>query len=156
VANTCVYGCERITAGPVNDPVRLMAQLSIPLSMAAVFRKSKVDWGKYSDKVEGAYDSSIAYSLLRGRGTVIYVPERLTEYRVHGGGASAELHVHTTEGLAHVHGLILEDLAYRSIANEIRRAYRGLEWHFVKRSLAKFDLLSTVKHCVRFVRHGVV
>ena len=30
-----------------SDPVRLMVRLSIPLAMAAVFRKSKVDWSMY-------------------------------------------------------------------------------------------------------------
>lgn len=155
-ANTREYGREGLAAGPVGDPIKLMARLSIPLAMAAVFRKSKVDWNMYSQEVEGAYDSYIAYSLLRSHGKVIYVPEQLTEYRAHRGGASAQFHRHTTEGLAYVHGLILEDPAYKSIANEIRSKYRGLEKHLVKLSLAKCDIPSTVKHCVRLVRHGMI
>jgi glycosyltransferase involved in cell wall biosynthesis len=155
-ANTRAYGREGLAAGLVDDPVRLMVRLSIPLAMASVFRKSKVDWSEYTKKVEGAYDSYIAYSLLRGHGNVIYVPERLTEYRTHGGGASAEFHRHTTEGLAYVHGLILEDPAYKCVANEIRGTYRGLERHLVKLSLAKCDIPSTVKHGVRLLRHGLI
>ena len=155
-ANTRAYGRASLAAGPVGDPARLMARLSIPLAMAAVFRKSMVDWSRYTGKVEGAYDSYIAYSLLRSHGKVIYVPERLTEYRTHGGGASAEFHRHTTEGLAYVHGLILDDPAYKCIANDIRGTYRGLERHLMKLSLAKFDIPSTVKHCVRLARHGLI
>jgi glycosyltransferase involved in cell wall biosynthesis len=154
-ANAREYGREGLAAGLVDDPVRLMVRLSIPLAMAAVFRKSKADWGMYSRRVEGAYDSYIAYSLLRGHGKVIYVPERLTEYRVHGGGASAEFHLHTTEGLAHVHGLMLQDPAFKCIAKEIQRKYVGLERHLVKLSLVRFDIPSTVRHCARLARHGL-
>jgi hypothetical protein len=124
--------------------------------MAAVFRKSEVNWNLYSKRVEGAYDSYIAYSLLRGEGKVIYIPERLTEYRDHLGGANAEFHLDTTEGLAYVHGLILDDPAFASVAPEIRRTYLGLEKHLTKLSLLKFDIPSTVKHCARLVRHGIV
>jgi glycosyltransferase involved in cell wall biosynthesis len=154
-ANTREYGREGLAAGPVDVPIRLMVRLSIPLAMAAVFRKSKVNWGMYSRKVEGAYDSYIAYSLLRGHGKVIYVPERLTEYRVHGGGASAEFHLNTTEGLAYVHGLVLQDPAFKSIAKEIRSKYLGLEKHLVKLSLVRRDIPSTVRHGARLVRHGL-
>ncbi len=154
--NTRAYGREDLAAGCVDQPKKLLARLSIPIAMAAVFRKSQVDWKLYSKSMEGAYDSYIAYSLLRGEGKVVYVPERLTEYRVHCGAASAEFHLDTTEGLAYVHGLILEDPAFASIANEIRSTYLGLEKHLTKLSLLKFDIPSTVKHCARLVRHGIV
>jgi glycosyltransferase involved in cell wall biosynthesis len=154
--NTRVYGRESLAAGLVDQPRKLLARLSIPLAMAAVFRKSKVDWNSYSKRVDGAYDTYIAYSLLRGGGKVVYVPERLTEYRVHRGGASAEFHSDTTEGLAYVHGLILEDPAFASISKEIRRTYLGLEKHLTKLSLLRCDIRSTVKHCARLVRHGIV
>jgi glycosyltransferase involved in cell wall biosynthesis len=154
--NTRVYGRESLAAGLVDQPRKLLARLSIPLAMAAVFRKSKVDWNSYSKRVDGAYDTYIAYSLLRGGGKVVYVPERLSEYRVHRGGASAEFHSDTTEGLAYVHGLILEDPAFASISKEIRRTYLGLEKHLTKLSLLRCDIPSTVKHCARLVRHGIV
>jgi hypothetical protein len=154
--NTSAYGREGLASGCVDQPKKLLARLSIPIAMAAVFRKSKVDWNLYSKEVEGAYDSYIAYSLLRGEGKVVYVPERLTEYRVHLGAASAEFHLDTTEGLAYVHGLILEDPAFASIAKEIRRKYLGLEKHLTKLSLLRFDIPSTVKHCARLVRPGTV
>lgn len=155
-ANTRAYGRENLVAGRVDQPRELLARLSIPMAMAAVFRKSKVDWNSYSKRVEGAYDSYIAYSLLRGEGKVVYIPERLTEYRVHRGAASAEFHLDTTEGLAYVHGLILEDPAFAPIAKEIRRTYLGLEKHLTKLSLLRLDIPSTVKHSARLVRHGIV
>jgi glycosyltransferase involved in cell wall biosynthesis len=154
--NTRAYGREALAAGRVDQPKKLMARLTVPVAMAAAFRKSKVDWELYSKRVQGAYDSYIAYSLLRGEGRVIYVPERLTEYRVHLGAASAEFHLDTTEGLAYVHGLILEDPAFASIAKEIRRTYLGLEKHLTKLSLLRFDIPSAVKHCTRLVRYGIV
>lgn len=153
--NTRTYGRDGLAAGRVDQPRKLLARLSIPLAMAAVFRKSKVDWNRYSKKVEGAYDSYIAYSLLCGEGKVVYVPERLTEYRTHTGGASSEFHLKTTEGLAHVHGLILKDPAFASIANEIRRTCLGLEKHLTKLCLLKFDIPSAVIHGARAARCGL-
>ncbi len=155
-ANTREYGRDALTAGEVACPVRLMARLSIPMAMAAVFRRSKVGWDSYSEKVEGAYDSYIAYSLLRNEGKVIYIPRRLTEYRTHRGGASAEFHRCTTEGLAYVYGEILKDQAFRCIAGEIRQKYIGLEKHLVKLCLAEHDFRSTMTHCARLIYSGLL
>lgn len=154
-ANTSTYGRKGLAAGMIADPVRLMAQLSVPLAMAAVFRKSEVDWNGYSRQVEGAYDSYIAYSLIRGSRKIIYLPERLTEYRTHTGGASAEFHRHTTEGLAHVHRLMLHDPAYRSIRSEVCHKYLNLERHLVKLSLSDFNMVRTVSHIAQIVRYKV-
>ncbi len=150
-ANTREYGRDVLTAGKVDCPARLMVRLSVPMAMAAVFRRSKVDWDNYSEKVEGAYDSYIAYSLLRNKGKVIYIPRRLTEYRTHSGAASAEFHRDTTEGLAHVYGLILKDPTYRIVAEEIRKKYIAFERHLVKLSLAEQDFRSTMAHCARLI-----
>lgn len=150
-ANTREYGRDRLSGGRVANPTELMVRLSIPLAMAAVFRKSSVDWKRYSKKVEGAYDSFIAYSLLRSHGKVIYVPERLTEYRTHAGGASAEFHRHTTEGLAYVHGLMLKDSAFESVAKEIRAKYIGFERHLIRLSLVQRDFQGLLAHCVRLI-----
>lgn len=154
-ANTSTYGRKGLAAGMIADPVRLMVQLSVPLAMAAVFRKSGVHWDGYSHQVEGAYDSYIAYSLIRGGRKIIYLPERLTEYRTHTGGASAEFHRHTTEGLAHVHRLMLHDPAYRSIQSEVCHKYLNLERHLVKLSFSDFNMVRTVSHIAQIVRYKV-
>jgi len=154
-ANTREYGREGLAAGSVDQPVKLMVRLAVPLAMAAVFRKSTVDWKRYSKKVEGAYDSYSAYSLLQGSGKVVYVPERLTEYRTHVKGASAAFHFQTTEGLAYVHGLILQDPAFKIISREIRAKYLGLERHLAKLSLVRLDIPSTVRHCARLARQRI-
>jgi hypothetical protein len=154
-ANTREYGRDALAAGKIDCPARLMVRLSIPMAMAAVFRRSKVEWDNYSNRVEGAYDSYIAYSLLRNKGKVIYIPQRLTEYRTHVGGASAEFHRKTTEGLAYVYGLILKDPAFKFIAGEIRKKYFGFEKHLVKLSLAEWDLRSTMAHCARLIHSGI-
>lgn len=152
-ANTCAYGRKGLAAGMVTDPVRLMTQLSIPLAMAGVFRKSGVDWGGYSQQVEGAYDSYIAYSLIRSGRKIIYIPDRLTEYRAHAGGASAEFHRHTTEGLAHVYRLMLHDPGFRSVRSDVCDKYLDLEKHLVKLNLSEFNILRAARHCAEFARH---
>lgn len=154
-ANTREYGRDALAAGKIDCPARLMVRLSIPMAMAAVFRRSKVDWHNYSNKVEGAYDSYIAYSLLRNKGKVIYIPQRLTEYRTHSGAASAKFHRNTTEGIAYVYGLILKDPAFKFIAEEIREKYIGFEKHLVKLSLAEQDFRSAMAHCARLIYSGM-
>ena len=155
-ANTREYGRDVLTAGKVDCPARLMVRLSIPMAMAAVFRRSKVDWDHYSDKVEGAYDSYIAYSLLRNEGKTIYIPQRLTEYRIHSGGASAEFHRNTTEGLAHVYSLILKDPGFKFLAEDLRKKYIAFEKHLVKLSLDEQDFRSTMVHCARLIYAGIL
>lgn len=154
-ANTRNYGRGDLPAGPVSDPAPLMARLSIPLAMAAVFRRSSVDWSLYSQEVEGAYDSYIAYSLLRNNGKVIYIAERLTEYRTHERAASVEFHRLTTEGLAYVHGLMLNDPSFRSIRSEIRNKYLNLEKHLLKSSLSTFDAASFIRHAAQIMRYAI-
>lgn len=155
-ANTRDYGRAALPSGSVPRPAELMARLSVPLAMAAVFRKSSVDWRLYSEKVQGAYDSFIAYSLLRAGGAVLYIPQRLTEYRVHSAGASAQFHRATTEGLAYVHSLMLRDPAFRAIAQPIRKKYLGMEKHLVKLSLLHADIPAALAHAARMARAAVL
>jgi glycosyltransferase involved in cell wall biosynthesis len=56
---------------------------TIPMVMAAVFRKSIREGAEFSPQVGGSYDYWLAYLAVRGGAAVYYVPRRLTRYRIH-------------------------------------------------------------------------
>jgi len=151
--NSSRWGRDTLGAGVVSNCPELLARNSIPLAMAAVFRRSAVDWNQYSSNVGGTYDYFLSYCLLRNGGKVVYVPERLTEYRVHGGSASAEFNTANTKASAYVNGLILRDPKFISIRGDIRARCVGLEKHLVAAFLRKFELLPAMRHCYRWARY---
>ncbi|HEY7375560.1 MAG TPA: glycosyltransferase [Polyangia bacterium] len=57
---------------------------AVPAAMAAVFRKSAIDWTDFPAEVGTYYDIWLAYQAARGGAGAHYEPRRLTRYRVHG------------------------------------------------------------------------
>ena len=55
----------------------------VPAAMAALFRKSAIDWTDFPDGVGTFYDLWIAYLSARTGAKGYYEPRRLTRYRVH-------------------------------------------------------------------------
>lgn len=151
---TRTYCRDVLAPGHIKEPVRLIAHNSIPLAMASVFRKSAVDWTLYSRNVGGAYDYFLSYCLLRSGGEVFYVPERLTEYRVHDGSASAKFKLTHCLGSAYVNGLILRDPRFASISLEIRPKCVSLERHLARLCFRQRKFISAMKHLTSSVRYG--
>lgn len=151
--STRTYCRDTLPAGYVKEPARLIARNSIPLAMASVFRKSAVDWSFYSPNIEGAYDYFISFCLLRSGGAVIYIPERLTEYRIHGGSASAKFGLTNNLGVAYVHGLILRDNRFASIADVMRSKCIGMEIRLVRVYARQMKLVSAIKHIAKAMQY---
>ena len=86
---TTKFGRHLLNYGLVKQPQFLISHKSIPLASSAVFRKSAIDWSTYSDKVGGAYDLFLSSCLVSSGMNVFYVPERLTEYRIHSGSGTS-------------------------------------------------------------------
>jgi glycosyltransferase involved in cell wall biosynthesis len=57
---------------------------AVPAAMAAVFRKSAIDWNDFPAEVGTYYDIWLAYQAARNGAGAFYDPRRLTRYRVHG------------------------------------------------------------------------
>jgi hypothetical protein len=57
---------------------------SLPAAMAALFRKSAIDWDDFPVEVGTYYDLWLAYQASRAGAGAYYEPRRLTRYRVHG------------------------------------------------------------------------
>ena len=83
----------------------------------------------------------------------MYFPERLTEYRVHGGSATAKFQLKNSLGAAYVHGLIFRDEHFASIVDDMRPKCIGIEAHLVKLYARKLKLIPAIKHIVKAVRY---
>ncbi len=135
--NTQRWGRNGLKPGIQLEPATLLATNSIPLAMGSVFRKSAVDWNMFSDKVAGAYDGFLAYCLVRSGGAVAYIPERLTEYRVHTGSASENLHLSNVMAAAYISETMMRDPKMQSIAPKIRSKFIRLQRHLFKIQLRR-------------------
>lgn len=152
---TRVFGRDVLAAGYVEEPQRLLIKNSISLAMASVFRKSAVDWSLYSPEIRGAYDYFLSYCLLRSGKKVVYVPERLTEYRVHTGSSSANSHLSNSLGRAYINGLILRDPHFAAIRSHIRDdCFRG-EIHVGGQYIRSGNPIPALKHFSKAVRYQI-
>jgi glycosyltransferase involved in cell wall biosynthesis len=143
------YGRNSLQPGYVKETLGLLANYSIPLAMASVFRKSAIDWSLFSKRVGGQYDYFLSYSLLRSGGAIVYVPERLTEYRAHSGSATAKFHISNLLAGTYVNRVILSDPRFLPIAPIIRANLVGLERQLAKQYLRNFHLPLAVAHLAR-------
>jgi glycosyltransferase involved in cell wall biosynthesis len=82
--NSAFYHRTLLHEGPLHDwESTAVIDQSVPLAMAAVFRKDTVDWDLVVFDVGGAYDFWIACLLASSRKPAYYVNQRLSRYRVH-------------------------------------------------------------------------
>ena len=149
------YGRDQLPPGTVSEPLKLLARNTTPLAMASVFRKSAVEWSRYSGKIHGSYDYFLSYCLLRSGGRVVFIPERLTEYRVHGTNASAEFSLANLSGTSYVNSLVLRDPRFAPIASEIRSRSAGVERKLTWLYFQRMRLLSAGFHFANFIKYSV-
>jgi len=84
--NTRLWNRHTLAAGRVADLVRVaVVDGAVPSAMAAVFRRSLIDWADFPAEVGTFYDVWLNYLAARTGAPGYYCPERLTRYRVHGG-----------------------------------------------------------------------
>jgi glycosyltransferase involved in cell wall biosynthesis len=100
----------------------------VPAAMAALFRKSAIDWTDFPDGVGTFYDLWITYLSARTGARAYYEPRRLTRYRVHNesetrswGSSQGRLRaLRQSEFVLHRY---LEDQALRQFRSFIERQY---------------------------------
>lgn len=83
------FGRDRLPGGPVADfPSAALLDHAVPVG-ATLFRAARVLPAMLDERAAGAIDSWLLYQLIRAGGDrAVYVPRRLMNYRVHGGGMS--------------------------------------------------------------------
>lgn len=95
---------------------------SIPLSMAAVMRRTAVDWNGVPNLPSG-YDLWLMYMISREGQAAYYVPERLTRYRVHSNSETTQGRMRGDQGYLMCCEQMLKDERLTEIWPELRREY---------------------------------
>lgn len=117
---TTKFGRDLLHYGLVAQPKLLVANKSIPLASSAVFRKSAIDWSAYSEKVGGAYDFFLSSCLVSSGMDVFYVPDRLTEYRIHSGSGTSTRRLQNSLETLFVSEKIYMNPYFQDIASDYR------------------------------------
>lgn len=83
--NTRRWRRDRLQAGTLRPFTEAaIVWQAVPAAMAALFRKSAIDWADFPAEVGTYYDIWLAYQAARTGAGAHYEPRRLTRYRVHG------------------------------------------------------------------------
>jgi glycosyltransferase involved in cell wall biosynthesis len=83
--NTRFWHRDALPAGVLRPFLELaLVTRVLPAAMAAVFRKSAIDWTDFPAEVGTYYDAWITYLAARTGAGAFYDPRRLTRYRIHG------------------------------------------------------------------------
>jgi glycosyltransferase involved in cell wall biosynthesis len=84
-AHSETWGRSRLSKGVIRPFFEAaIVRQSVPAAMAALFRKSAIDWNDFPAQVGTYYDVWLAYLAARTGAGAYYEPRRLTRYRVHG------------------------------------------------------------------------
>jgi hypothetical protein len=83
-ANTRRWHRDRLPRGTIRPFLQAAMVLRVvPAAMAALFRKSAIEWNDFPPEVGTFYDGWLAYLSARTGAAAHYEPRRLTRYRVH-------------------------------------------------------------------------
>lgn len=151
--NSSWFMRDRLESGLIDNPLNLLAHNSIPLAMASVFRKSAVNWSLYSERVGGAYDYFLTYCLLKSKGKITYVNERLTEYRVHDRSASSTRSLKNALERFYVNDTILRDSEFATVSPQIRKNCLLLQRRLASLFLRQYQIVAACKHLLRALRY---
>lgn len=116
VKNTALYHREHLLTGKIADPSPLvLLHNSVPMAMAAVFRKAAVDWGRLTPEVRGAYDFWLSCLLAHTGRPFYYTNRRLSRYRLHGEMETARQAADKNENMAFIYDTLLRENFFPSL-----------------------------------------
>jgi len=128
-ANTRLWRRDRLARGVLRPFMEaVVIWQAVPAAMAAVFRKSAIDWDDFPVEVGTYYDLWLAYQAARSGAGAFYDPRRLTRYRVH---AQSETQSWTSDAgrikamrqAEFVFRRYLDDPGFRDLRGVIEREY---------------------------------
>ncbi len=83
--NTRLWRRDVLPTGRVENLLEAaVVDRAVPAAMAAVFRRSAIDWDDFPDEIGTFYDAWLPYLAARTGAAGYYDRRRLTRYRVHG------------------------------------------------------------------------
>lgn len=164
-ANSAEYRRDKLQSGDVTATGPLVIENnSVPLAMAALFRKDAVDWDKLSLPVGGAYDFWISCLLAATGRPFHFINRRLSRYRLHESMETARQSPGKNDSMAFIFQTLLDTRQLSEIEPLLRKKYAGalfacgrqrLRFHqikpardFFRRSFrARFDFKTLVALC---------
>jgi len=107
--NSALFNRTKLAPG-IHKPFKKLAlvDLSIPVSMATVFRRQSIDWNDFPN-LASSYDFWLAYLACRNNDACYYVAERLTSYRVHPASETSLGRVRLNKGLIEIYERMMLD-----------------------------------------------
>jgi glycosyltransferase involved in cell wall biosynthesis len=154
--NTDRYRRKTLPEGEMRDwQVQAVLENTIPLAMAAMFRKDAVNWDLLVEDVAGAYDFWISCLLASCGRPAYYVPRRLSRYRVHSSMETARTAADKNENMIFIYGRLIELNLFPQLEAALRRRYRdalfvcGRDYLLFNRlSKAREYFLQSLKTCL--------
>jgi glycosyltransferase involved in cell wall biosynthesis len=123
--NTARYRRNTLPEGELRDwQPRAVLENTIPLAMAAMFRKDAVNWDRLVRDVAGAYDFWISCLLASCDRPAYYVPRRLSRYRIHSSMETARKAVDKNENMIFIYGRLIELSLFPELEPSLLRRYR--------------------------------
>jgi glycosyltransferase involved in cell wall biosynthesis len=156
-SDDCSHRWKRDTLeGGTHRPFQRLALLdkSIPLAVAALFRKDAISAGQIPPAVGGAYDFFLSYVLSRDGAGAIYVPERLAAWRVHGRNLTNEASCARAEEGAAVMRIMTADARLAALKPELTSAYGSALWSVATRNLRRGTRRRAVRAAIASARQG--
>jgi glycosyltransferase involved in cell wall biosynthesis len=123
--NTSRYRRNTLSAGELRDwEARAIIHHTVPLAMAAIFRKDAVNWKLVVGEVTGAYDFWITCLLASTGRPAYYIPQRLSRYRIHGSMETARRAADKNENMVFIFAKLVELGMFPQLEAALRRRYR--------------------------------
>jgi glycosyltransferase involved in cell wall biosynthesis len=108
---------------------------SVPLAVAALFRKAALGGDRIPSSVGGSYDYYLSYLLCRDGQGAVYVPERLASWRLHASNLTSVPSLERAEEGAFVTSVIASDRRVAGLRMELRAQQSEALWAVATRSL---------------------
>jgi glycosyltransferase involved in cell wall biosynthesis len=123
--NTARYRRDILPEGELRDwATRAILDHTVPLAMAAIFRKDAVNWDLVVKDVAGAYDFWITCLLASTRRPAYYIPKRISRYRIHSSMETARKAADKNENLVFIFAKLMELGTLPQLKVALRQRYR--------------------------------
>jgi hypothetical protein len=152
---TQMWKRDRLAPG-MHRPFQRLALIdkSIPLAVAALFRKDAVDPAQIRLEFGGMYDYFLSYLLTRGGAGAVYVPERLAAWRIHSRNLTRHASCARAEEGAAVMRIVSGDPLLAGLKTDLTAAYSTALWSVATRNLRLGSRRRAAQAAIGSVRHG--
>jgi glycosyltransferase involved in cell wall biosynthesis len=123
--NTGRYRRDTLPEGEIRDwETQAVLDHTVPLAMAAIFRKDAVNWDLVVKDVAGAYDFWITCLLASTGRPAYYIAKRISRYRIHSSMETARKAAGKNENMVFIFARLIELGMFSQLKVALRHRYR--------------------------------